>query len=493
MGSKATNNQYVVYAEFTAASWSGRTLNYSARLKVYAGNTYYIDLNSSGSLSGTGATTATISGNTSLNGNYTYTDIKTISGSVAANAAGDASVSISGTFGTDYPFYYNGNQIGLKSVTATDSATWHISTPPNEPAWTEVTRNSATNFYIRYTQPGGGPACTYYVQRSTSSNMSGYEETGANPAAGGFNWTATENKTYYFRVRSTNSDGTTYSPIVGPYYGRPDSPTSVTPTQSTTSTDRISVAIGAPAYGGNLQSYTVVRNGTPSATFTGVTANPYVDTDSTKIPGNSYTYTVVAVGSAFNSLATTSGSVTSSGAPYAPTSAPTVTKVGRNVTVTSPAVSGDGGVAITTSNANEGYFVQYQSSSTSGGTYSAWSTPIKMSNQVNRTHTFTLMDPALWYKFRVYAANDVIYASNASTILYYPHNNIAYTANFSDLSTTLFVSAGGRRYRNDTEKWKPTEIAKRYAGSSWVDLTLAKRYDPSYTDPVTGSHWKDLV
>lgn len=484
MGSTAGVAGYTLIVEFTSASWSGRTLNYSAALKVQATHTYYLDLNSSGSLTGTGSNGTSINGKTNLDGNYTTTTIMTISGSVGANSAGDASASISGTFGTQYPFYYNGYQIGLKSISASDSASWHISTPPTAPAFTEITRNSATNFYIRYTQPGGGPACTYYVQRSTSSNMSGYEETAANPAASGFNWTVTANQTYYFRVRSTNSDGTTYSPILGPYYGRPDAPTSVTPTQSTTSADRISVLIGAPSYTGNFQSYTLVRNGTPSATFTGITSTTYVDTDATKVPGNSYTYTAVVVGSAFNSLGTTSGSAISSGPPEAPTAAPTVTKVGRNVTVTSPAVAGSGGVSIVTSNANQGYFIQYQTSATSGGTYSSWSNPVKMENQTTRSHTFELMDPALWYKFRVYAANSVIYGSNGSTQLYYPHLNSAYTALFGAASVTLFVSAGGRRFRNTTENWQPTEIAKRFNGTQWVDLQIAKRFN--------GTQWEDL-
>jgi hypothetical protein len=49
-------------------------------------------------------------------------------------------------------------------------------------------------------------------------------------------------------------------------------------------------------------------------------------------------------------------------------------------------------------------------------------------------------------------------------------------------STSLFVSAGGRRWTGSV--WTPTATAKRWTGSAWTNLTIAKRWN--------GSAWVDL-
>lgn len=49
-------------------------------------------------------------------------------------------------------------------------------------------------------------------------------------------------------------------------------------------------------------------------------------------------------------------------------------------------------------------------------------------------------------------------------------------------STSLFVSAGGRRWTGSV--WTPTATAKRWTGSAWTDLVTAKRWN--------GSAWVDL-
>lgn len=376
------------------------------------------------------------------------------------------------------------------------TSTFNVS--PTTPSLRNGSRAS-TSYYLEYN--GGvnnsGQNPTFTLQRAddlafTQNVTPGGTSTTMNAWTGLSISGLSANATYYFRVKSTNDHSTVYSAVAGPYYGVPSAPTSVTPTQISTANDRISVAFAGPTYGGNLQSYNIVRNGTPSNSWTGVSiTSPYIDKDSGLIPGNIYTYSVTAVGSAFTGTsATTSGNVTAPGTPYAPTAVPTISNVGLDVTVVSAAVSANGGVAINTANANEGYFVQYQLADTLTGTYGyggtagAWSPATKMSNQTTRTHTYSLMTPAKYYKFRTYGANTVTKASDNTTNIAYPHNNITYTSgvNFATNTTGYFLAAGGKRF--DGTNWIPTQTAKRFDGTNWVPLTIAKRFD--------GTNWVPL-
>jgi hypothetical protein len=373
----------------------------------------------------------------------------------------------------------------------------------NAPSLTEVTRTSASNFRVSYSLSGSvnGPT-TYVVQRSTTSDFSSGVTDYINPARP-FDITSDANTTYWFRIYAYGDEGgNKFSGTSGPYYGQPTAPSIRTPSQITNSQKRISVPFSEPGYtGSGITSYTITRSGTPAATFTGITASPYIDTDTNLIPGNSYTYTVTALTSGYASNASgSSAAVTASGPPYAPTAPPTFTVNGLDITVTSAAVSGNGGVAIDTSNTNQGYYVQYQTSTTLDGTYGfggvngAWSTPVKMSNQSQRQHTYLSLTPALFYKFRTYAANSVIFDRNSSTRLYYPHNNVSYTANFATTSTGYFLAAGGKRWTGTA--WVPTAIAKRWDPSlnsglgGWRNLTIAKRWDASLNNGLGG--WKNL-
>jgi hypothetical protein len=306
------------------------------------------------------------------------------------------------------------------------------------------------------------------------------------------NQTVDANTTYYFRMYAQGDSGSAkYSSVYGPYHGKPTTPGIGTPSQVASTSKRISVPFSGPGYvGSGITSYTATRSGTPAKTITGISSTPFFDNDSNLIPGNSYTYSIVANTSAYTSDSSgISASVIAPGIPYAPTSEPTIANVGLDITITSAQVSGNGGVAINTSNANEGYFVQYQLADTIDGTYgydgvsNAWSPAVKMSNQTTRSHTYSLMTPAKFYKFRTYAANPVIYGSDGSTRLYYPHNSSTYTANFATNSTGFFLAAGGKRWTGT--EWIPTATAKRWDGSQWVAFNIAKRWDGNQWTPLS--------
>ena len=440
--------------------------------------------------------------------NFTTRDMLLESGQTTVNHAtnGTCTITVSGSIG------------GSFGGTSGGSTTFDLPTidrTPTTPTLTQGsgTARSASGTSYSATATGGvnnsGPTVTYTLQSATTSDFSGTVTNHGTSTTSGATLSTTSaltaSATYYFRIRASNTAGTKYSSIFVSY-GIPTSPTSVLATPSTNSIDRIVLTWLAPTgyVGSGITGYEITRSGTPANTFNVGNVLTYTDTDSTLVPGNSYTYTVktktsISTGSpAYLSAASTaSASKVAPGPPFAPSAAPVISKIGRNVTVTSSAVSGNGGIAIDTGNANQGYFVQYQTATTQAGTYSSWSTPVKMSDQSNRVHTFSLMNPALWYKFRVYAANPVIYASNGTTQAYYPHNNSAYTAEFSSLSTPLFVSAGGRRYRGTGEAnagtFQPTETAKRVSGIGNITAATGNGTTITYTAANTLSVGDKIV
>lgn len=131
-----------------------------------------------------------------------------------------------------------------------------------------------------------------------------------------------------------------------------------------------------------------------------------------------------------------------------------LSKTGRNVTVTATGSSSNGGENISS------YQVQYRTSS-DNSSWGAWGNTQTLSSL---SYTYTGLTAALYYQFRVYANNPA--GSSAATT-----------------SSSLFVSAGGRRWDGST--FTPTTVSKRWDGSSWVDLTVAKRW--------SGSAWVDLT
>lgn len=137
----------------------------------------------------------------------------------------------------------------------------------------------------------------------------------------------------------------------------------------------------------------------------------------------------------------------------APPLACNVSKVNRDVTVTTTPSTDQGGESV------DSYGIQYRSSSDGGLSWSAWGN----TQTTGGSYTYSNLTPGLTYQFRNYGNNAA--GSSAATV-----------------SSNVFISAGGRRWDGST--WTPTTTSKRWNGSSWVDLTISKRWN--------GSAWVDL-
>jgi hypothetical protein len=401
---------------------------------------------------------------------------------------GNLTINVNGSIGGSLSARSSGNQ---------NFAIPGFDRTPTVPSLTATNRNADGTSFTTTNWSGSvnnsGPAVTWTIQRATnlafttgvtdgnSSTVSGQSLTIATPVP---------NQTYYIRVKASNTVSTKYSNVIT-VNGVPSAPTSFTATASTTSSGRIDCNWIAPINTqGGITGYEVyvedIKVNTSNITGTSF-AITTIDGTAPLSPGAIYEIYVVAKNAVgFNNSTSYSRSSSLSkmapGVPLAPSSIPTFTVNGLDITVTSSAISSDNGIAISTGSANQGYYLQYQTSTTLDGTYGAWSTPVKMSDQTNRRHTLQALTPALFYKFRVYAANTVIYASNGSEQLYYPHNDLSYTANFATTEIGYFLAAGGRRWTGTS--WEPTAIAKRWDGNSWVAFTIAKRWD--------GNSWVNL-
>lgn len=142
--------------------------------------------------------------------------------------------------------------------------------------------------------------------------------------------------------------------------------------------------------------------------------------------------------------------------PSAP-AAPTCTASGKDVTIVS-AVPAAGTLPITK------YEYRW---STDDATWTAVS-PLNTSTPTSTTSVPVFAATGgLTHYFQTRAVSTATYAWGTG----------AYSA-----STSLFVSAGGRRWTGSV--WTPTATAKRWTGSAWTDLVTAKRWN--------GSAWVDL-
>lgn len=438
-----------------------------------------------------------------------------------ANTGTRGAVGISGSLSTNTsPSYLPGT---ISGTGATQGALDYDRTPTT-PTVTTSTRNSAGTTFSVSSWSGSvnnsGPAVTWTLQRATDSGFTANLIETATTTTSGTTLSYTglnANTTYYFRLKASNADtsGQTnpkYSTTITSY-GVPGPPTGLTVTPSTTDAGKVALSWTAPANTqGGISRYDIFVNDVfvESTTGTSLTSIKSTSANAALAQNTSYNFRVAAKNATnlsetaianLSACVTTNTSVKAPGPPIAPTwGASPIIKVGRNVTVT---VNNDAN-GINANTPVTAYYVQYRNATTSGGTYSAWSTPQLMSlSGSNYTYTYVLLDAALWYKFRVYAKNTIIntVAPSTGTVTraYYPDNNISYTANFTADSTALFVSAGGKRYRGTGEAnagtFQPTEVAKRYGQTSapgvtpvtygWIDLTIAKRYD--------GTNWIELT
>lgn len=332
----------------------------------------------------------------------------------------------------------------------------------NTPYYNNITRNSATNIYVTYARTGSvnGPT-TYILERATNAAMTENYTT-----FGEGNQTVNANTAYYYRMYAYGDEGgNKYSGVYGPYWGQPVPPTNVTGTRSTSVAGRIDVTWTKPSNTqGGIQYYHVYRNGTFLAQVNGENSVSYTDTGLSR--GTNHTYQVYALGASFwSEVSNTSASTMAPGVPSSPGTPTVASKIGRTLTLNSTRGSTDYGNAISE--------YRIQLSTDNGVTWKGWNNTSK-SFTANNTYnvldgsgnfTYSLLTPALTYKWRVYAVNSIG------------------TGDYATTATGTFVSSGGKRW--DGSQWLPTEIAKRWDGSAWQDLTIAKRWD--------GSQWVDLT
>ena len=162
-----------------------------------------------------------------------------------------------------------------------------------------------------------------------------------------------------------------------------------------------------------------------------------------------------------------------------PTAPPTVTatRSGTSITVTCTASSG---TSITD------YKVQYAASTNNGATYGSWTSVAgglgDSMGASTRSYTYSSLAPATTYKFRVLAVNSIPDTINSTTTV----GQSDYTE-----SSSVYLLAVGQRYDAATTQYKQMTVGQRYdALNGWTVLTTARRYDPTYTDPITGSNWR---
>lgn len=402
---------------------------------------------------------------------------------------------------------------------------------PNQPSLSRSADGGAITMSTATSTRNSGPNADYFHWYYSTNNANWNFLAQTNPTstnATSFTWNQTANgnggtkpdpnTTYYFIAYAHNPDnqnsGWTTNSASNGISGVPGPPTSLTATRSTTDSGKVGLSWVAPSNTqGGITGYDVFVNDTyaESTTATSLTSIKANSGGTALTPGTTYTYKVAAknaINSSGNTVSTLASSLTSGvsavapGAPAAPAGTLAISKIGRNVTIDAQASSNDFGNTINTANAAQGYFVQYQSALTQNGTYGyngvdgAWSPAVKMSNQTDFVHTYDLLPAALWYKFRAYAANTVVNDKNGAKT-YYP-NNSGTLANFNTTASGLFVSAGGRRYRQTSESnpntYQPTETAKRYGVEGAPPLSQTVKYwDLTNAKRFNGTTWTDLT
>ncbi len=353
----------------------------------------------------------------------------------------------------------------------------------------KVTATSSTTSYntitLSWTAPSddGGTAVTgYNVFRSTSTSSLGtligtsttttYTDNDASKSIG---------TKYYYHVTAKNAvttaAGSTISGVEsadplsgdGAYApGVPYAPTvSASPSTTNNSTVVVTYSASVPEGSPAILYYDIYRNGT----IIGVNQTSTTFSDNGSAPNSQNYYQVIAK-NAIGSSAISDYPETPVLVPSIPT-APVIfeaTRTGRSITVYTSTNSYGFGLSIL------GYYIQYQSIPATGGSWSAWSTPV----QTSGAYVFENLNPAMMYRFRAYAANSII-NNYLGVRSYYPHNDLSYTATFSNNSSNVFVPAGGKRLRGTNESnpatFQPTNIVKRHVGTGWVDVSTAKRYD----------------
>jgi hypothetical protein len=297
---------------------------------------------------------------------------------------------------------------------------------------------------------------------SPSFSLEYYDTSWKSMTLSGGNFYGTPTQAYYFRVISSNSSGSKTTQI-GPYYGVASAPTAFSVANSTTVSGKIDLSWALPNNVQNgITGYDVYRDGVMvSSVSSGTLA--YSSTSLTR--GTSYSHYVVAKTSlGYNNSTSWSRTSTLSkmapGVPGAPSTVNTPTRLGRNVTVTSPADSEGYGNSVTA------YRIQYARSDDNYVSWYSWNGSSDTLNGYNAMSSippnssflYNTFIPAKTYKFRVQGVNSIG------------------AGDYVVLSSAFFLPASGKRLVDGV--WSSTATAKRYNSitSTWVDITTAKRY-----------------
>ena len=367
-----------------------------------------------------------------------------------------------------------GGQVWDVDYIAADAGTWlpDYDRRPWTPSVQSASRDRGSiTMYLN--DPGArnsGPARQYWQYRYSTGNTDPWYEA-SYTASTTQSFSGTPTQTYYFQFRAYNSDGWGDWGNNWGIHGSPSTPSIPGATRSTTTSGAIDVSWSAPSSNLTIDQYAVDRYSADGQTYitriySGGTALSKQDTGLTR--GDRYTYRVYAHNS--SGWSDISGfqatSIMVPGIPGIP-AAPTVTsKIGRTLTINSARGSNDYGNTI----------IEYriQLSTDNGVTWKGWNNTTKSfittGNNWNvldssGNFVYSLLTPALTYKWRVYAVNSIG------------------TGDIATMSSGTFVGAGGKRF--DGSSFQPTSTSKRYDGNNWVDFTTAKRYD--------GNSWVDLT
>lgn len=322
-------------------------------------------------------------------------------------------------------------------------------TAPNAPS---VSRSSNGTSLTATTSGGSSNRVTYY--QVALNGVTGWN-------ANGTAFSVDAHTTYSVIARAGNEDGASGNSGTTTSFGIPTAPATRSATRSTSVAGRIDTAWTAPSYtGAGITSYKLYRGG---SLINNSNVTSFADTGLT--PGTTYSYTVLAVNSTGDGVATSAFTAVAPGVPSAPGTPSVTSKVGRTLTLNSSRTSLDYGNAISE--------YRIQLSTDDGATWKGWDNTTKTFTANNTYNTldasgnftYQLLAPALTYKWRTYAVNSIG------------------TGDFAVTATGTFVGAGGKRWTGTN--WEPTQVSKRYDGTTWADLTIAKRFD--------GTNWVDLT
>lgn len=368
-----------------------------------------------------------------------------------------------------HSYYYN-SYIGNFDYNSADYGVLDFDRRPWTPSVQSASRDRGSiTMYLN--DPGArnsGPARDYWQYRYSTNNTDPWTEA-SYTASTTQTFSGTPTQTYYFQFRAYNSDGWgDYGNNWG-IHGVPNTPSIPGATRSSTTAGAIDVSWSAPSSNLTIDQYAVDRYSANGQTYigriySGGTATSKQDTGLTR--GATYTYRVYAHNSSgwsdISSYQTTP--IMAPGVPSIPGTPTIYDRSGRTITISSTRGSSDYGNTISE--------YRIQLSTDNGVTWKGWNEATKTFTANGTYNTldgngrfkYTLLTPALTYKWRVYAVNSIGAGDMATT------------------ASGTFVGAGGKRWTGSA--WEPTSTSKRWDGSTWQDFTTAKRWD--------GSTWADL-